>query len=150
MPARSGRLRSITALATSNIDVSTGRGSVHGTFKIVVQERNTDTDGPERVVIRGRLDGQIDLSRAFEGVPLGSIEGRWSAVGEPGTVFETVRIRGTLEGVFRLPFQVVVPPVDAPVAVYLLDDLTVVPVRDDERSLSKPTVRLDVIFTERA
>ena len=144
----------ITALATSDVDLNTGRGYVQGTFKIVVQDDNT-TDGPERVVIRGELTGDIDLSLAFFGpdgvsmsgdetVPLGSIDGRWNAVGERGTAFEAVRVRGTLSGVFRLPFTV---PGLAD-AFYLGEAGGVVAVQPRELSLSRPTVRLDLVFTE--
>jgi hypothetical protein len=144
----------ITALATSDVDLSTGRGYVHGTFKIVIQDDNT-TDGPERVVIQGEITGDIDLSLAFFGpdgvsrsgdetVPLGSIDGRWTAVGERGTAFEEVRVRGTLSGVFRLPFTI--PGLDD--AFYLGEAGAVIPVQPRERSLSRPTVRLDLVFTE--
>jgi hypothetical protein len=138
---------------------------VHGTFKIVVEDQETNqnpTDGPERVVVSGHLNGRIDLSLAFFGpdglpnsgdetTPVGSMDGRWSAVGVRGggPSFEDVRAHGTLQGVFRLPFPVATTPGFPFGAAYLLDDLTtVVPVLFPATSLGRPTVRLDVKFEE--
>lgn len=130
---------SLTALAFDNVDLSTGRGPVSGTFAVVVQDVNT-VDGPEVVVLRGTLSGQVNLSQAFQGVPLGSITGSWSASGVSGGPLAGVSLHGTLNGTFRLPFAL-----DGGPALYLTDSGPV-PVGDNERSLGTPTVRLDLNF----
>src|SRR5262245_32618128 len=77
----------LTARATDNINIKTGKGPVEGTFRVLIQGDNP-VDGPELVVLEGRLHGQIDLSPALlgdDGIPttgdelqLGTLEkGRW-------------------------------------------------------------------------
>src|SRR5262245_22560931 len=101
----------LTARATDNINIKTGKGPVHGTFRVLIQGDNP-VDGPELVVLEGRLHGQIDLSPALSGLaPLGTLEkGHWSARGVDGGPLDGLRASGTLDGTFRLPFVIGSPP----------------------------------------
>ncbi len=150
---------SITAIASDNINLATGKGPVVGTFAVVIQGDNA-VDGAELVIVRGTLHGKIDLAPAVLGgdgipgsgdeAPLGSINARWSARGVrdlPSEVPPTlqaliagIRARGTLEGTFRLPVG------DMANAFYV-GESGFVPVLDNERSLAVPTVRLEIEFT---
>ena len=132
---------SITAMASDNINLTTGAGPVSGTFSIVIQGDNP-VDGPELEILRGTLHGTIDLSPAvLGGVPLGTITGQWSAKGVKSGPLGGVQVRGTFEGTFRLPFAHSEP------ALYLGNPHPV-PVADNERSLGVPTVRLELNFVE--
>ncbi|OLC12050.1 MAG: hypothetical protein AUH29_17610 [Candidatus Rokubacteria bacterium 13_1_40CM_69_27] len=142
---------SINAIAHDNVNLATGRGPISGTFAIVVQDMNT-TDGPEVVIVRGTVTGQVDISPAvFSNVPLGTLlEGTWSATGVRGGPMEGFRAQGTLTGTFRLPFEI------APgVAAYMLNPFTFPAdgsfdfVLPKERSLDEPTVRLEINFETR-
>lgn len=139
----------ITATASNNVSLATGKGPVEGTFAVVVQDNN-QTDGPEFVILRGRLSGNIDLSQAIlfaatngeYGAPIGFLDGQWSAKGEKGGPLKGVKAHGTLTGTFRLPFEY--PPYGA---VYW-GGAGLVPVQAEELSLGVPTVRLEVSFAE--
>jgi hypothetical protein len=141
----------ITAIAHNNVSLATGRGPIHGTFAIVVQDLNT-ADGPEVVVIRGTVTGQMDLSPALLGpdgvpltndeMPLGGLEGTWSATGVPGTPLHGFRARGALAGTFRLPVG------DRDNAFYL-EAGGFVPVQLEQRALGDPTVKLEINFKPR-
>lgn len=145
---------SITAIAHNNVSLSTGQGPIHGTFAIVAQDLNK-VDGPEVVVIRGTVNGHIDLSPVLLGpdgvpltndeAPLGGLVGTWSATGVPGTPMHAFRGRGKLTGTFRLPFDI--PGLGA---AYMLD-LMAFPnfgsfevVGPEQRSLGVPTVKLEI------
>lgn len=134
----------VTAIASDNISLDSGVGPVQGDFAVVVQDENA-VDGAEYVVIRGTLNGSIDLSPAvLQGVPLGTITASWRAQGEPGTPGQGYNARGSLTGTFRLPFQI---PQLPGVPLYLADDLqTVIPVQAGELSLGSAQVRLEVNF----
>lgn len=147
----------INAVAHDNVDLATGRGPITGTFAVVAQDLNT-IDGPEVVIVRGTVGGRIDLSPALLGpdgmpksgdeAPLGGLVGTWSATGVPGGPMQGFSGRGTLTGTFRLPFVIPWDPTRTP--RYLMNPLTgyVVPVRDDERALGYPTVRLEITFVD--
>lgn len=167
----------VTAIAKDNIDLSTGTGPVKGEFKVVIQGDNL-VDAPELVVLRGEIEGQIDLSLAIFGpdgvpgtvdeLPLGTIVGQWSATGEklPADLQTELGVQrlpgtqGTFEGTFRLPFVLLTPigcdsdgdPSDCTgttPALYLLDSGDTQPVDQVlEHSLGVPTVKLEVTFTE--
>ena len=135
----------LTAVASDNVSLATGKGPVWGEFAVVIQDTNT-TDGSELVILRGSLQGRIDLSPAvLGGVPLGTITGRWSARGVDGGPLGGVHVRGTFEGTFRLPFAHSEP------AFYLgMGNSPPVPVlvAPSERSLGVPTVRLELKFVD--
>jgi hypothetical protein len=148
----------LTALASDNIDLATGRGSVKGKFSIVVQDTNA-VDGSEFVIVEGSLNGTIDLSLAVLGldgvpftgdeIPLGGIGGTWSARGISGGPLEGRRMGGTFTGTFRLPFAM---PQVGP--AYMLNPFdfpkwgSFVPVAPEEQSLGVPTVRLELSFVD--
>lgn len=134
----------LTAMASDNISLATGKGPVEGTFAVVIQGDNP-VDGPELVILKGTLEGKIDLSPAvLGGVPIGTIKGRWKAKGVEGGPLQGVRARGTFTGTFRLPF--VIPP-DFGTALYF-GEMGPVPVQFNELSLAVPTVRLELNFVE--
>jgi hypothetical protein len=147
----------VNAIAHDNVDLATGRGPINGTFAVVAQDLNT-TDGPEVVIVRGSVGGRIDLSPALLGpdgvpktgdeAPLGGLVGSWSATGVPGGPMQGFSGHGTLTGTFRLPFVAPWDPTKTP--HYLMNPLTgyVTPVRDDERALGYPTVRLEITFVD--
>ena len=154
------RLRKCTVSATGTSDVSTvtGIGPVYGTFDVLINAPgNSKVHVPNLPVITGTFHGTVDLSLAvLSGVPLGSITGNF-------TIAETVDASGRsipvtpvilpFTGTFRLPFGLdalgVVGEIDddEDKAFYLADDLTtLIRVRDWERSVGFPPVRLEVRF----
>ena len=82
---------SVTADGLDNISLATGRGTVDGTFAVVVQDDNA-ADAPEFVVMNGAFHGDMDLSIR----PLGKVSGNFV----PSTTGVAVPFCGT----FRLPF----------------------------------------------
>jgi hypothetical protein len=138
----------ITAIGFDNINTATGKGSLSGTFAVVVQGDNP-VDGPELVILQGRFSGKIDLSLAAS-AGLGFLtKGKWSARGVKGGPLAGLHLQGSLTGTFRLPFEL------APgVAAYMLNpaafpaDGSFVFVQSNELSLGVPTVKLEVSFVE--
>lgn len=168
-PAALGvRQCSIVARATDSLDLGSGKGPVVGQFAVVVQGDNF-VDGPELVLVRGRLRGTIDLSPAVNYVaPIGTLSGKWWARGQRGTPLEGLRVSGTLSGTFRLPFVFGLPqgclddgdPSDCVYVSkpsYWTDQGPVELIESKwgetysgEYSLGVPTVRLELTFTESA
>jgi hypothetical protein len=130
---------SVTADGIDNISLWTGKGTVDGTFAVVVQDDNA-ADAPEYVVMNGSFAGQMDLSIR----PLGRITGTFSAGGGSAPV--------PFCGTFRLPFEVSldgkrVNPRRGNPHYYLNDDgATLIPVQAAEKSIGMPTVRLELKF----
>lgn len=96
----------VTADASSNVDLSTLKGPVNGTIKILL-----DTD-PNRLSLDTlvvtsalRIHGELDLTTAQEG--FAAVTGRWHLLRDQ-------RTRGTFAGLFLIPFQMALPgfPVD--------------------------------------
>ena len=130
----------IVVRATGHADDTTGIGPAGGDFDIVIQDWN-NADAPELVVMKGTMQGTIDLSPAFQKQqPLGSITGKFNAAGVAQTVMSGSRASGTFSGTFRLPFRQGGRP------SYLLDDGTVVLAQPQEFSLGQAMVRLEVNF----
>jgi hypothetical protein len=130
----------IVVRATGRADDTTGIGPAHGDFDVVVQDWNT-TDAPEIVVLKGTLTGTIDLSPAFtRQQPIGSISGKFNAIGLANGLMAGTKVQGTFTGTFRLPFRHAGKP------SYLLDDGTIVPAGPQELSLGQAMVRLEVAF----
>lgn len=132
---------SVTADGIDNLSLLTGKGSVSGTFAVVVQDDNA-VDAPEYVVMNGGFGGEMDLSMR----PLGKVVGTFTAAGGA----EAVKFCGT----FRLPFAVArngkreLPRRHAD-AYYLADNGTsLIPVQKAEFSLGMPAVRLELNFGE--
>jgi hypothetical protein len=151
----------LTARATDHISLVTGTGPVTGEFAVVVQDTNK-ADGPEHVIIRGSISGEMDLSPAlFGNTPLGFLRGTWlpTKIDKRGPA---VSGGGPLVGHFRLPF--VFPPdcfADGDpsdcTAVYLVPGTEgfvpqvfpgLHPLTVSEFSLGDPTVRLELYFRD--
>ena len=130
---------SVTADGVDNISLWTGKGSVDGSFAVVVQDDNV-ADAPEYVVMNGSFAGQMDLSIR----PLGKITGTFTAHGGSAPV--------NFCGMFRLPFEVQQDgkrgnPRRGNPHYYLADDgATLIPVQAGEKSIGMPTVRLELKF----
>jgi hypothetical protein len=130
---------SVTADGLDNLSLATGRGTVDGTFAVVVQDDNA-ADAPEYVVMNGSFAGQMDLSIR----PLGKITGTFTASGGSAPV--------NFCGTFRLPFEVQQDgkrgnPRRGNPHYYMHDDgATLIPVAAAEKSIGMPTVRLELKF----
>ena len=74
----------IIVRAVGKADDTTGIGPASGDFDIAIQDANS-VDGAEIVVMKGQINGTIDLSPAFvKHQPVGSITGRFTATGIKG------------------------------------------------------------------
>jgi hypothetical protein len=130
----------IIVRAVGRADDTTGIGPAGGDFDIVVQDWNS-VDAPEIIVMKGSINGTIDLSPVFtKQQPLGAISGTFTARGIVGSVMAGSRVTGTFAGTFRLPFR------SAGKASYLMDDGTITVVQPQEFSLGQAMVRLEVSF----
>jgi len=158
-PVGLGNPCALTAMASDSLSLkpgpNLGKGPVEGEFDVVIQGDNP-IDGPELVVVQGRLTGKIDLSQAVlfaatngaVGAPIGTITGRWSARGVKGGPVPNIRAHGTFSGTFRLPIGL-----DMVNAFYVCNPgdclpFGVAPVQLNERALGEPTVRLELNFVE--
>ena len=130
---------SVTADGIDNISLWTGKGTVDGTFAVVIQDDNK-SDAPECVVLNGDFTGKMDLSIR----PLGKILGTFTAAGGASPV--------PFCGTFRLPFEMQwdgtrTNPRRGNPHFYLGDDgKTLIPVLPGEKSIGMPTVRLELKF----
>ena len=158
------RLERCTVIATGTNRVSTvtGEGPVTGDFDIVVNAPGSSSvHVPSLAVLSGTFRGTINLSLAIlSGVPLGSLDNgsltyekvldNGVLVPFPGCDLQCPSFQFT--GTFRLPFGLdalgIVGGIDDDdEAFYLADDLTtLIRVRDRERSVGFPPVRLEVRF----
>jgi hypothetical protein len=136
-------------------------GPVHGRFDVVIPAPgNSSVHVPNLPVITGTFDGTIDLSLAvLSQVPLGSIAGTFTITqiaDASGTLVPVTPVLLPFTGTFRLPFRIDQEGIaregrewsdDEDEAFYLADDfMTLIEVRDRERSVGFPTVRLEVRF----
>ena len=136
----------VIARGWSELSTVSGIGPVHGKFDVVIAAP----------VITGTFDGTIDLSLAIlSQVPLGSITGTFTITqmaDASGTLVPVTPVLLPFMGTFRLPFRIdqegwVERSDDEGEAFYLADDfMTLMEVRDRERSVGFPTVRLEVRF----
>jgi len=129
---------SVSAVGMDDIALNTFKGTVDGTFAVVLQDDNS-TDAPEFVVMNGGFTGAMDLSKR----PLGKISGTFTPTGASGPT--------AFCGTFRLPFSVVRGQRELPSrnvqAYYLTDDFkTLIPIQKSELSLGMATVRLELNF----
>ena len=134
----------VNASGGDNLSLADGRGTLGGTFAVVVQGDNKN-DAPEFVVMTGSFRGAADLSPSFSGkAPIGFITSGQGVVDQTGQTF-------AFTGKFRLPFGLdkhgnrVKPQRNRP-AYYLSDSSTLAPVQSPEVSLGWPTVRLEIKF----
>jgi hypothetical protein len=148
------RIKSCTVIATGTNEVSTvtGIGPVRGTFDVVVNAPgNRKGHVPNMPMIAGTFDGTMDLSPAvLLQVPLGSMTGNLTITemaDGSGTLAPVTPVILPFTGTFRLPFEIDSPGRSSREAYYLADDLiTLIEVKDRERSVGFPTVRLEVRF----
>ena len=153
------RLRKCTVSATGTSDLSmvTGIGPVYGRFYVLINAPgNSKVHVPNLPVITGTFDGIVDLSLAVHsGVPLGSIAGNFTITrmaDASGTLMPVTPVPLPFTGTFRLPFGIdalglVGESDDEDDAFYLADDrTTLIRVRDRERAVGFPPVRLEVRF----
>ncbi len=136
-----------------NLSLADGKGTLGGTFAVVVQGDNV-VDAPEFVVMTGSFMGAADLSLPFQNVaPIGFVTSGQGYIdlngdGQPGGGEPAFTFTGT----FRLPFGTdddgkQTKPRRNVSAYYLTDDFqTLVQVHADEKSLGWPTVRLEIKF----
>jgi hypothetical protein len=135
----------VNATGADNLSLATGKGTLSGSYAVVVQGDN-DVDAPEFVVMTGTFSGDADLSLSMSRqAPLGFItNGVGTIDGRPGAAFK-------FTGTFRLPFSVddggrhhrARREVEA---YYMDDNGHLKEIKDHERSLGVPTVRLDIEF----
>jgi hypothetical protein len=154
------RLRkcAVSATGTSEVSTVTGIGAVYGTFDVLINAPgNSKVHVPNLSVITGTFDGIVDLSRAvLSYVPLGSIAGNFTITqmaDASGTLMPVTPVPLPFTGTFRLPVGIDHPgwagtsDDDDDEAFYLADDLTtLIRVKDRERSVGFPPVRLEVRF----
>jgi hypothetical protein len=138
----------VNASGADNLSLTDGKGTLGGTFAVVVQDNNV-VDAPEFVVMTGSFAGDADLSLPFAKVaPIGFLTGGKGCI--DGYPCDTPAF--TFSGTFRLPFET--DPNRHRVksrrylgAYYLADDFsTLLPVEPNERSIGLPTVRLEIKF----
>src|SRR6516164_8308252 len=71
--ARGAKQCTVNATGADDLSLATGKGTLSGTFAVVVQGDN-DVDAPEFVVMTGTFKGAADLSLSMSGqAPLGYI-----------------------------------------------------------------------------
>jgi len=131
-----------------NLSLADGKGTLGGTFAVVVQGDNL-VDAPEFVVMTGSFMGATDLSLPFANVaPIGYVTSGQGSIDVDGVSTPAFTFTGT----FRLPFALDTAgkhakPKHKVSAYYLADDFqTLVHVHADEKSLGWPTVRLEISF----
>jgi len=136
----------VNAKGADDLSLATGKGTLKGAYAVVVQGDNK-VDAPEFVIMTGSFTGDADLSLSLSGqAPIGFItNGVGTIDGYDGATF-------TFSGTFRLPFAL-----DEygrsrwggryyTDAYYLGDNQRPFKVKNSERSLGWPTVRLDIEF----
>ena len=137
----------LNATGADDLSLDTGKGTLAGSYTVVVQGDNK-VDAPEFVVMTGTFKGDADLSSSMSGqAPIGFItNGVGTIDGQPG-VFK-------FTGTFRLPFAMDevgryrnYKPWWTELEAYYLDkDGNPKRVKDSERSLGRPTVRIEIDF----
>jgi len=138
----------VNATGADDLSLATGLGTLAGSYSVVVQGDN-DVDAPEFVVMTGTFKGDADLSLSMAAkAPIGFITNGVATVdgpdGKPVASFK-------FTGKFRLPFAVdevgrYHRPRRELDAYYLSDNGHLRTVKDHERSLGIPTVRLEIEF----
>jgi hypothetical protein len=139
----------VNASGADDLDLATGKGTLSGTYAVVVQGDNL-VDAPEFVVMTGTFKGDANLSPAFANLaPLGYITNGVATVdGYDELIFG-------FTGTFRLPFTIDWTGKHGKVkrnraAYYLGEAGTPFRVRQNEKSLGLPTVRIDLKFEQAA
>jgi len=135
----------VNATGADSLSLDTGKGTLSGKYAVVVQGDNK-TDAPEFVIMTGTFAGNADLSLSLSGqAPLGFITNGIATIDGSGTTFK-------FTGTFRLPFALDEKGQRSwhsrvwGDAYYLNDSGHPQPIKDNERSLGYPTVRLEIEF----
>jgi hypothetical protein len=130
----------IVAFGLSKLNLVTFRGTIRGTFSVVVNSDKTNpVDAPELFVMSGTFAGDIqvaDEDGVIIDISSGSFTPEKVLQGFPGGPPPPESFTGK----FRLPFKV------HDIVVYKTDRGGVVPVGPDERALGDPTVRVEITF----
>jgi hypothetical protein len=136
----------VNATGADDLSLDTGKGTLSGKYAVVVQGDNK-VDAPEFVIMMGTFSGDADLSLSMSGrAPLGFITNGVATV--DGSAAPAFKFTGT----FRLPFSLdeagrqFWPRWVRDEAYYLSDSGHPQRVKDHERSLGFPTVRLEIEF----
>ncbi len=141
----------LNATGADDLSLETGRGTLAGSYTVVVQGDNK-VDAPEFVVMTGTFKGDADLSPSMSGhAPLGYITNGVATIDGPdGKPVASFKFTGT----FRLPFAIdevgrsrnYRPWSSGPDAFYLDNDGQAKRVTNNERPLGRPTVRIEIDF----
>lgn len=146
----------IVASGKNSLDLNTGQGPFNGTFTVVVNEPGS-VDAPEVVIGGGVFEGEMDLAPALwfratngaAGEPTGSIKNGWwcTAGGYCGSLNVTFRLPVSSKGVLKnLDKKFARVPGGGHLPAFYVVDGKRVPVRNNERALGFPTVRVEVDF----
>jgi hypothetical protein len=130
----------IAGQGQDSVSLVTGLGPVWGTFAVLINAPgNSDDHVPDLPVLTGTFTGDVDLSPAVQSqIPLGYLRNGRLTIDQTGQVIP-------FSGTFRLPFGFV----DAwglKRDSYLDDNGNPVSVKQHERDLGFPLVRLEVTF----
>ena len=137
----------LNATGADDLSLETGKGTLAGSYTVVVQGDNK-VDAPEFVVMSGTFQGDADLSPSMSGqAPIGYITNGVATIDGQSAVFK-------FTGTFRLPFALdetgryrnYKPWWTELEAYYLDSNGQPKRVKDSERSLGRPTVRIEIDF----
>ena len=127
----------IHATGTSSVELATGKGTVSGDLKVVVEGDNP-VDGPEAVVLSGTFGGVMDFSPALlTGWPYGIVVGTVSVEGGGSSPFT---------GTFALPFIRIAKLIPNYLTFTNLQPVGSVMVQDSEKIFGKPMVKFEICF----
>jgi hypothetical protein len=130
----------ISGQGQDSVSLATGLGPVWGKFAVLINAPgNSDDHVPDLPVLTGTFTGDVDLSPAVRAqIPLGYLRNGKLTIDQTGQVV-------SFAGTFRLPFSRV-DKEGRKSDFYLAEDGTPIHVRQQERDLGFPLVRLEVTF----
>lgn len=128
----------ISGQGQDSVSLATGLGPVWGKFAVLINAPgNSDDHVPDLPVLTGTFIGDVDLSPAvLSQIPLGYLTNGRLTIDQTGQVIP-------FSGTFRLPFSLV-DDEGRKRDFYLAADGTPVSVKQHERDLGFPLVRLEV------
>jgi Bacterial Ig-like domain (group 3) len=134
----------LSVFGVGQADDATGIGPVQGKFSVTMHD-DIAAATPEIVILKGTLQGMLDLSPAFHGTPVGSIVGTYQAQGVPNGPAQNVKIdHGIFSGIVRLPFF------HGNHAYYVMDDRSLQGVTAEEFAVGFPSVRFELTIGQTA
>ncbi len=130
----------ISGQGQDSVSLVTGLGPVWGKFAVLINAPGNSADHvPDLPVLTGTFTGDVDLSPAVRAqIPLGYLRNGKLVIDQTGQVI-------SFAGTFRLPFSRA-DDEGRNSDFYLADDGTPIHVRQQERDLGFPLVRLEVTF----